>query len=155
MPVQLVETGVKFPDGTTQITAATTPVTSVNGQTGAVNISIPPAGVTSVNGLTGAVNINTGSSAAGFGASSGYQIFPSGFMIVWGGGTYPNATWLTTSLPIAFPNVCVSVHITILFAGAAYNTVLNPYQPPTTTEFTHFTYQNPTNVQFRFMAIGY
>lgn len=52
MPVQLVQTGVKFPDGTTQITASG--VTSVNGMTGAVTLTSP---VTSVNGQTGAVNI--------------------------------------------------------------------------------------------------
>jgi len=58
MSVQLVQTGVRFPDGTTQVTAASAGgVTSVNGQTGAVYLTAP---VTSVNGLTGAVNIPAG-----------------------------------------------------------------------------------------------
>lgn len=39
MSVQLVQTGVRFPDGTTQITAASSGVTSVNGMTGAVTIT--------------------------------------------------------------------------------------------------------------------
>ena len=117
MPVQLVETGVKFPDGTTQITAATTPVTSVNGQTGAVNISIPPAGVTSVNGYTGAVTLaNLG--FANYGGANGWQLIPGGLIIQWG-RFYAGIGFTYQSYPIAFPTTVLALTNCYVSRGAA------------------------------------
>jgi hypothetical protein len=109
-----------------------------------------------VNSTTGAVDL---ASLAAFsrdlGVSSGYQKFPGGFTVQWGGGTYPNATWLTTSFPIAFASACVGVYVIIEYAFAANAVTLNPAALPTTTQFTHFVYNDPTGIPFRFIAIGF
>lgn len=102
MAVQLVQTGVKFPDGTTQITAA--PVTSVNGMTGAVTVS---GGVTSVNGATGAVTLaNLGFSNNG--AANGYQKIPGGLIIQWG-RFYAGVGFTYQAYPIAFPTTVLAL----------------------------------------------
>lgn len=88
-------------------------------------------------------------------SQNGYQRLASGMIMQWGRGQYPNATWLTTYFNTTFPNACWGVWIIPEYAGGAYTPVLNPSDLPNQSYFTHFTYNNPTGINFRWFAIGY
>ena len=86
---------------------------------------------------------------------NGYQRLASGMIMQWGRGQYPNTTWLTTYFNTTFPNACWGVWIIVEYGNAAYASNLNPSSLPTTSSFQHFTWTNPTGINFRWFAVGY
>jgi hypothetical protein len=130
MSVQLVETGIKFPDGTTQTTAAGTGVTSVNGFTGAVTLE------------------NLG--FANLGSQNGYQKLPGGLIIQWG-RFYAGIGFTFQSYPIVFPNALLAITNCYIDRGASgdYRAVIVGDYP------TIGAYFGTDNCTTTWIALGY
>lgn len=100
MSVQLVATGITFPDATTQTTAATGGVTSLNGQTGAItnttygSIGSYVIAFGAANTLYAAGGTIAGSSLVNFNTASygGFNYFGDGTSTGGSGGFYPFST---------------------------------------------------------------
>jgi len=131
------------------LTGITSPVTSVNGQTGDVTLL----------GLGFLRGVDTGGNYV-----NGYQQFPGGLIIQWGQISQANRAteydFGTLSFPINFPNACVSVTATIWSgdssAGLADNfAVVHTFSTTSFNLWSGSTVTGTRTYGITWMAIGY
>jgi hypothetical protein len=88
-------------------------------------------------------------------SSSGYQRLPGGLIIQWGAANIPGNTKQAIALPIAFPNVCVSVACGGDWVNENGWTPYGGY-PNNTTSIFLFSVDDPPSVDtVWYIAIGY
>lgn len=116
MPTTLENTLIRFNDGTTQSTAATTPAAASTSVAGisrfATNAEVTTGTATTI-GITPA-------GLASFAKSldaSGYALLPGGLIIQWGAAP-TSGSYTTVTFPLSFPSACRSVVCTLLTTQA-------------------------------------